>query len=105
MIAAMLGTAVEAFLVRPFMGPAGPMMKLTVPRVIASMPLIVVMGEGRRSRDTQRQDGSCQKHFANGHSMASLADCPARKLRQHSPSVDLIATNLNAVETLCSPAV
>ena len=49
MIGAVLGAAVEAFLMGPLVPPRGPIMEPLVPRVIAGMPVVIVMRKaGRR---------------------------------------------------------
>src|SRR5438034_436646 len=54
MIGPVLGPAVEAFLMRPFVGPADIVMKLLVPVMIPGVTIVIIMREGRyRGRDQQ----------------------------------------------------
>mgnify|MGYP007054669225 FL=1 len=59
MIGAMLGSPIKPFLVRTLVGSTGPIVKLSVPRMIANVPVIVVVREARRARDNQREHGRC----------------------------------------------
>jgi predicted lysophospholipase L1 biosynthesis ABC-type transport system permease subunit len=60
MVGAVLGAAVEAFLVRALMPSLDPIMEPFVPRVVAGMPVIILMSEAGCRRTAQNQDGSRQ---------------------------------------------
>ena len=45
MVGAVLGAAVEPFLMGPLVPPRGPIMESLVPRVIAGMSIVILMGE------------------------------------------------------------
>jgi len=47
MIGLVLGPTVKAFLMRPLMPSVGSIMESLVPRMIAGMPVVVVVGEAR----------------------------------------------------------
>jgi hypothetical protein len=60
MVGAVLGATVEPFLVCALMPSRGPIMESLVPRMIAGVPVIIVMSEAGCRRNTQDQNGSRQ---------------------------------------------
>lgn len=54
MVGAVFGPTVKPFLVRTLVRPVEPVMKLSVPSVVARMPIIVVMGVAGRGRQRQQ---------------------------------------------------